>query len=124
MRDATAQALDKIVQITQEMNAQLLAVLIPDAIQVEPARQAKFDEVRRSNPELNLDLAHPNRVFAKLLAERRITTVDLTTEFESRAKEGASLYLPIDRHWNASGHQFAADLLAPSVEALLQRPVH
>ena len=118
---ATAKALDEIVQATREMKAELLAVLIPDALQVEPARQAEFDEISRANPALRLDLAHPNRVFARLLAERGIPTVDLTPAFQARAKEPAPLYLPVDRHWNAAGHQFAADFIAPRVAALLER---
>jgi lysophospholipase L1-like esterase len=117
----TAQALDEIIKVTRETNAELLAILIPDGLQVEPAHAGEFDEIRRSNPELHLDLTHPNRVFAKLLSERDIPTVDLTPAFKAQVKQAAPLYLPIDGHLNASGHQFAADLLGPRIEAMLQR---
>jgi lysophospholipase L1-like esterase len=119
----TAQALDEVVHVTQELNAALIALLIPDGLQVEPTRAGEFDEIRRSNPELHLDLTRPNRVFTKLLSERDIPTVDLTPAFKAQVKEAAPLYLPLDGHLNASGHQFAADLLAPRVEVLLRRSV-
>jgi len=103
------------------MNSEVIAVLIPDAIQIETARRSAFAEIQRANPRLKLDLSNPNRAYAKLLRERGIQSLDLTDAFRARSGQGATLYLPIDGHLNRDGHQYAADLIGPEVANLLKQ---
>ncbi len=51
------------------------------------------------------DLEQPNVRLGELLTELGIPYLDLLPVF--RAADGASLFFPIDRHWNEQGHELA-----------------
>ena len=109
--DATAQALGRFMDLSEELGFELVAVLIPSEIQLEP------DRWHASVTGLGLDPAEydpsiPTRVFQDLLARHDIPTLDLSPPFAAGLSRGEELYFRFDRHWTAEGHQLAADELA------------
>jgi len=45
-------------------------------------------------------------------AEQGLTFLDLTAELQSQVRSGHNVYFPDDSHWNAAGHEVAAQALA------------
>jgi len=116
---ATERALDRMVRTAGELHASLFAFLIPDRMQVERSGQDAFAQEMRANPTLHLDLDHPNRVFAAMLSARGIPFLDLTPALRERAQQGPPLYFATDRHWNAAGHEAAAEMVATRITTLI-----
>ena len=56
----------------------------------------------------------------RLAREVQLEVIDLTTIFESSARDGKILYYPFDNHWNSEGREIAAAYVA---QALNQRGV-
>jgi hypothetical protein len=55
---------------------------------------------------------YPNQRLLTFLQQHNIPTLDLQQPMiDYTKKTGASLYLPIDRHWTAEGNRVAAELL-------------
>jgi lysophospholipase L1-like esterase len=45
-------------------------------------------------------------------AEEGIAFLDLTTVLQTKLGAGYNTYFPDDSHWNAAGHEVAADAIA------------
>jgi hypothetical protein len=99
----------------------MFAVLIPDAMQVIGTRQREFARLQRVYAQWSLDLTHPNKVFTTLLADRGVPVLDLTPSLEAAAAQGRTLSWPRDGHWNAAGHDLAAEVLASHLAPYLTR---
>lgn len=109
--DATDEALDGFGELSGELGFELVAVLIPSEIQLDPQRwQASLDRLGL-DPD-DYDPMTPTRIFRELLTQHEIPTLDLGPPFASRLARGDELYFRFDRHWTTAGHQLAADELA------------
>ena len=53
-----------------------------------------------------------NQLMREFCATAGIPFLDLTPALEDAAASGRAVYFPDDAHWNASGHQIAAEELA------------
>ncbi len=62
------------------------------------------------------DQAH---LLADFAAEQNINYLDLTSHFQEEAAVGVELYYPFDTHWNQSGHDLAAQIIARYIEGTL-----
>jgi hypothetical protein len=109
--DATDEALEGFRELAREFGFELVAVLIPSEIQLDPERwQASLDRLDL-DPD-DYDPTTPTRIFHELLARHEIPTLDLGPPFASHLAQGDKLYFRFDRHWTTAGHQLAADELA------------
>ena len=107
--DSTSAALDDLQHDAVRLSSQLLAVLIPDELQLKA--------------RLNSDsLSYPNLAFARILCARGISFIDLTEPFREAESGGDDLYFRQDRHWNAKGHELAARLVSQAVLDLSANP--
>jgi len=109
--DATDEALGRFVDWSWELGFELVAVLIPSEIQLEP------DRWHSSLASLGLDPADydsstPTGIFQALLDRYKISTLDLGPQFSAGLSRGDELYFRLDRHWTTTGHELAADELA------------
>jgi len=117
--DATDEALAGLRDLSSELGFELLAVLIPSEIQLDPKRW------QGSLARLGLDPAAydpttPTRIFERLLARHEIPTLDLGPAFAAGLSRGEELYFKFDRHWTVEGHQLAADELTRFMAPLLE----
>ena len=58
-----------------------------------------------------------NDLMREFCAREGITFLDLTSSLESALKQGRNVYFPDDSHWNAAGHETAAQALARLLRA-------
>lgn len=117
--DATDEALGRFTELSEELGFELIAVLIPSEIQLEPERW------QMSLTSLDLDPADydpstPTRIFQELLDRHEIPTLDLGPPFLTGLSRGEALYFRLDRHWTRAGHALAADELARFLTLRLQ----
>jgi hypothetical protein len=92
----------------------VVVLVIPDEVQVDPALRAAVAE--RYDLDLSVyDFDLPQRRLAAITDELGLARVDVLEQLRARTEGGERLYVPLDSHWNADGHQLA-------VEALLESP--
>ncbi len=119
MRDALIEELDQLRRSCTELGAQLLVLLIPDALQTEPARYADFAAAHEDPSACDRTAFHNG--FVAALQQRGFTVVDTLPTFEAEAVAGRSCFHR-EGHWNAHGHaQAAALLVEPLRRALAAR---
>jgi hypothetical protein len=116
--DATDEALARFAQLSDELGFELVALMIPSEIQLQPERW------NSSLSSLGLDAAAydpyvPTRIFQGLLSRHGIPTLDLGPVFAAGLTRGQKLYFSLDRHWTTAGHRLAADELAGFLLPLL-----
>jgi len=108
---ATDEALGVIAALAARNDFDLLAMLIPSEIQLDPDRwQAGLASLGLNPRDYDPDV--PTRIFHGLLARHDIPTLDLTPVLTAKLAAGASLYFKFDRHWTAAGHAAAAQALS------------
>ena len=107
--DSTSASIDDLERDAAQLGAQLLAVLIPDEMQLGAAVGSD-------------SLSYPNLAFARILCARGIPFIDLTGPFRDAELHGDHLYFRQDRHWNAKGHELAARLVSRAVLDLSANP--
>ena len=107
--DSTSASIGDLQRDAANLHAQLLAVLIPDEMQLDAAAGSD-------------SLSYPNLAFARILCARGIPFIDLTGPFRDAASRGDHLYFAQDRHWNAKGHDLAARLVSRAVLDLSVNP--
>jgi len=113
--DTTKKMIEKLNRSANNIGAKLVVVLIPTKNQVDPERFE--NELGRMNLDpAGYDLDRPNRILNKTLDELGIKSLDLLPGFRAnrKSKPDVELYFAIDKHWNESGHQVAAGLIAES----------
>lgn len=118
--DSAAAAMDDLLREAASRQSAVFAILIPQVVQVE--RRRLGDLPRRLRQPGAMDLTYPNRIFARLLSDRGVPYLDLTTAFREAAEKGDTLYYRVDRHWNVKGHDLAAALVAKAIQSGLRRP--
>lgn len=120
---ATRDALLQLRQWCDSHQARAVVVAIPSELQV--SREARTRWLARFGLDpTTLDFSLPNRRLAALVEEVGLPLVDLTPALSELGNAGASLYLRLDDHWNAAGHEAAASALAsgPLLDDLLGVP--
>lgn len=97
----------------------LLALLIPDRLEVYPERLAA--EVAAAGEEgERFDLAAPGRRFHALLDEAGIPAFDLRPLLRAEAESGRRFYFDVDLHLNAEGSQRAGEVLAAKLREIVE----
>ena len=116
--DTTAAILAELKRQVEGDGAALAVVVLPAQEQVVPGA---WDLTLATFPAMQSqtwDLDQPNRRLAGILDSLGIPYLDLLPVF--RAADGASLFFPIDRHWNEAGHALAGEALASWLQSLGQ----
>ena len=76
-------------------------------------------QVERGLAEALLRTERINEGIRSRLKAAGVPVLDLLPALRERADAGASLYIPVDRHWNAAGSRAVAEELAPFCRELL-----
>jgi SGNH hydrolase-like domain, acetyltransferase AlgX len=109
--------LHQIKRICAQRHIKLLAVAIPDEMQVNRPQLRQVLQSAKRTPE-QVDMQQPNQLLDRDFAANGIACIDLLPEF-ARSKE--TLYKPRNTHWNIAGNRLAAELITPKVIELLQQ---
>lgn len=101
--------------------AEMVVILMPDEIQVNPqlkerVRQMYFSHLQRL--PYNLDFA--NDWMHQQLKKAGMPYIDLLEPFRKKAQHQV-LYRPNDSHWNIAGNALAAQILADSMPVLFRK---
>jgi len=103
-----------IQELCDRQDIDLLVVLIPDELQVNPNLQAKVIDAQQMNLE-DFDFSLPNQYLQEELTEAEIDFLDLLPYFKGYS-ELEQLYKPNDSHWNIAGNELAAELIFQYLE--------
>lgn len=110
-------SLAEMATVSRRHGAELLVVLIPDEVQVDPELQAAVI-ASRSLSAADMDFAQPNRALVARLDALGIASLDLLPAFQEAARE-RRLYVPRDTHWNRAGNRLAAELMLAALRSRL-----
>lgn len=110
----TTEVLDRVQSAIQAMGAAHLLLVHPDQFQIETELSDEIFETYALDREAyNLDLP---QMFLRAYAESRgIPIVDLMPAFRANGSEGG-LYLLRDTHYNETGNELVAQILADMIE--------
>jgi hypothetical protein len=88
--------------------------IFPAREQVDPQAWETFRELLHAKEEYRF---HANEHMTKALRRRDVTVYDLTKTFLEASRGGEEkLYFELDPHWNAKGHEVAAEFIADTVQ--------
>jgi lysophospholipase L1-like esterase len=104
---ASGRALTRLVELAEERQARLVAVLVPAIVQVDPELWRRSLGMLQLDPE-SYDVEAPNRLLEELFSAHGVPALDLTQRMRAEQGQNASLYFPADRHWTSAGHRLAA----------------
>ncbi|MEZ4771272.1 MAG: GDSL-type esterase/lipase family protein [Caldilineales bacterium] len=105
--ELTQQAIRETAAAAAAAGAELVILVIPSKELVYwPLIGRHLD-----NPEA-FHLDEPVRALDDFCRQEALHCLDLTPAFAEQTQAGTELYFRQDAHWNAAGHQLAADLLA------------
>lgn len=113
----TQQLLRELRDRCREIGADLVVLVIPAAIQADPAR---FADLLSWYPQERREQFERTAFHGKLVAALRgegLAVVDMLGPLEKEARAGRPAYLR-EGHWNAWGHERAAAELAPVLREL------
>ncbi len=96
--------------LCEKNNSELLIVLIPDEIQVNPDIQKYVREQQTNYKSEDFDFNLPNRLLIEKLDQSGIEYLDLLPEFK-RVSVDQRLYKLRDTHWNIAGNALASKLI-------------
>jgi hypothetical protein len=109
---ATREAYRALALRCRELGADLIVLLIPAAIQAEPARFQDFLRLHDEASRGSYSRTELHRHLIDMLAGLGIRVVDPLPALTAEAEAGRPCYHR-EGHWNARGHALAADLLVP-----------
>ena len=113
----TREALAALVRRCGELGADLVVLVIPAAIQAEPARFQDFLAQHREATRGSYSRTQLHRHLVDMVRTLGIRVADPLPRLEAEAEAGRPCYHR-EGHWNAAGHALAADLLQPVLAEL------
>ena len=84
----------------------------PDELQRAIDFSCRYNHMRLRAAEVQANRLAQNDLLRDFCAEAQISFLDLTPALEQNAAAGCAVYFPDDSHWNAAGHEIAAQELA------------
>ena len=70
------------------------------------------DPTRLDLKEMSQNRLAQNELMREFCEGEQISLIDLTAALQAEADAGRNVYFPDESHWNAAGHQLAADAIA------------
>ncbi len=113
---STMDALLAVRRICRERGIDLLVVLLPAEIQVDPNLQTKVTATFEHSARVRWDFSAPSRALSAALAQAGVPRLDLYRAFAAAAKS-QRLYKPLDTHWNLAGNRLAASVIYDFIAA-------
>ncbi len=111
--------LSEIHRATNQIGAQLIVLVIPQAYQVDPASVAQLEAFGcYSTPEM-LENRELNDRLAEFCWSHGVHCIDPLDLFKLQTKSGERLYYPIDTHLTPAGHQLLGETLSSELADLL-----
>lgn len=107
--------LGQIHDLAAQNGAPTLVVVVPDVHQFDDQRQQQDVQSYRFAPQ-DVDWTKPDQQVEAQASADGVPVLDLLPVFQARSDKD-NLYLHIDEHFSALGHQVVADSLASYVEA-------
>jgi hypothetical protein len=108
----TRRALEALASRCAELDADLVVLMIPAAIQAEPARYEEFLAAHPVARRTDYSRTQLHEHLARLAEEAGARVVDPLPRLERAALAARPCYRR-EGHWNAAGHKLAAELLVP-----------
>lgn len=96
-------------RILKQNNIKFTILLIPSREQVDETKLKQFIIKNKIN-EPGLDVTNMQKKISKFAQENNITYLDVLPQFRQKNINN-TFYFEIDGHWNAKGHELAAELL-------------
>ena len=117
----TKRHLEQIQRICEDNNIELIVVIIPDELQINPELQTELIETYfPSLPPGFWHVSYPNDTLSEYLTALEVDHVDLYDAFV-QAGQKQSLYRPRDTHWNIAGNQLAADIIVENLQDYISK---
>lgn len=116
-RQLVAARLRQMRDVADTCGAKFLVAYVPAAVQVEPADRIAYYPWTEDLAQAPYDRELPWRALSQLTSGLGITAIDLAPALTKRAEP---VYFADAWHWNAAGHQIAAERLS---EALIESTV-
>ncbi len=111
------EALEELARACEERGLPLAVVIIPDHAQIiDSAWDALIGQT--GAPDAAYDRTAPSRRLARFLEARGVPTLDLLPRFRAR-DDRDSLYLALDKHWTATGHDLATTAATGFIGAII-----
>lgn len=115
--DRTKLTLREFRTVLAEQGVGLLLVVIPDHVQLDGGLQREY-LAAVGQDSARYDFDKPRRLLLAWCREQGIPTVDLLPAFEATGRPD-TLYFQNDFHLTAQGHQLAAQVIGPLMQAQL-----
>ena len=107
--------LSKLVDCCRHSGVEVAIVLLPTHFQYDPESHSNQNPWVATGCHIRREWLTEETEIQKQLAEwsavRRVPMLDLTQTFRDAATNSVRLYWKIDGHWNAAGHQTAAQAI-------------
>jgi len=117
--DGAVEYLEQIRDICRQHAAELVVVIIPDELQVNPALQRGLSSQRPAGFEPGAwDTTRPNAHLSARLQASGIDVLDLYPYFVG---QNEPLYRPRDSHWNIAGNRLAARIIQKHLADYVER---
>jgi hypothetical protein len=110
-----------LAQLADAHGVPLVFVLLPSVYQVDTTVARQFAETFGLD-RADVDLEQPNRLMQDALEARGVRAIDALPVLREAYGRGESLFGAIDQHFSPTGHEALADLLLPSLLAVLGDP--
>src|SRR5262249_33509060 len=110
--------LAKIAQEASGAGARTALLIVPDRTQVDEALWSDFLASQRLDPAA-FDRDLPDRRLLEIASGLGITVVDPLEAQRAKAASGTPLFVTGDPHWNAAGHEIAAQELARALKPMM-----
>jgi hypothetical protein len=108
----TRKAMGALASRCADMDADLIVLMIPAAIQAEPARYDDFVTMHPVAQRKSYSRTQLHERLMRLVRQTGARVVDPLPQLEAEALTSRLCYRR-EGHWNAAGHKLAADLLVP-----------
>lgn len=118
LREDTLKAFDRLRDRCIELDAVMIALMIPAAVTASEAVYATWLAQQPPERRARCDRRAFYDDFVARLAARKVIVVDTLPAIETEEATGRRCYHR-EGHWNANGHRIAAEVLAPAVRAAL-----
>ena len=116
----TEKLLQKFQERCKEIGAEFVVFVFPRKNQLDPTLWKQTLEAYRLDPSYyKVDL--PDSMLLSICEKNGLQCFSLLDAFQYAHKQGEELYFRTDGHWNAKGHELAAEEIYNKLDDIIQR---